>query len=93
MDIVGDQTRIRESILSELSSLTSSCSIARSEVSLYSIVSVGRRYQKLIAGNDLMTQRPGFPGLKEGCRWCLCVERWKEAVMASERLGPEIVPK
>lgn len=44
-------------------------------------------------GNDLMTRRSGFPGLFEGCRWCLCVERWKEAMMASERLGPGVVPK
>jgi len=26
-------------------------------------------------GNDLMTRRGGFPGLKDGCRWCLCVDR------------------
>jgi uncharacterized protein (DUF2237 family) len=45
------------------------------------------------AGNDLITQRPGFPGLKEGCRWCLCVERWKEALTASARLGERVVPK
>jgi hypothetical protein len=32
-------------------------------------------------GNDLVTPNPafGFPGLKAGNRWCLCVERWKEA--------------
>lgn len=32
-------------------------------------------------GNDLSTPRPlyGFPGLKPGDRWCLCVDRWKEA--------------
>ena len=32
-------------------------------------------------GNDLVTPRPefDFPGLKPGDRWCLCVERWKEA--------------
>jgi len=32
-------------------------------------------------GNDLATPRPqaGFPGLKPGDRWCLCVGRWKEA--------------
>ncbi len=32
-------------------------------------------------GNDLMTPVPefGFPGLSPGDRWCLCVERWKEA--------------
>ncbi|WVQ98938.1 hypothetical protein IAU59_006070 [Kwoniella sp. CBS 9459] len=44
-------------------------------------------------GNDLMTQRPGFPGLKDGCRWCLCVNRWKEALLASEKLGDRVVPR
>jgi len=35
-------------------------------------------------GNDLSTPHPefGFPGLKAGDRWCLCVERWKEALEA-----------
>ncbi|CAN5256463.1 DUF2237 domain-containing protein [soil metagenome] len=35
-------------------------------------------------GNDLMTPRPEyrFPGLKAGDRWCLCVNRWKEAYLA-----------
>src|SRR5688500_8974191 len=33
-------------------------------------------------GNDLSTPRPefGFPGLKPGDRWCLCILRWKEAL-------------
>jgi len=32
-------------------------------------------------GNDLATPRPewGFPGLKPGDHWCLCVSRWDEA--------------
>jgi len=30
-------------------------------------------------GNDLITPRNGFPGLKVGDRWCLCVFRWIEA--------------
>lgn len=32
-------------------------------------------------GNDLSTPRPEFrfPGLKAGDRWCLCLERWREA--------------
>ena len=30
-------------------------------------------------GNDLITPRPGFPGLKHGDKWCLCVIRWIEA--------------
>jgi uncharacterized protein (DUF2237 family) len=35
-------------------------------------------------GNDLTTPVPehGFPGLKPGDRWCLCVTRWKEAFEA-----------
>jgi uncharacterized protein (DUF2237 family) len=35
-------------------------------------------------GNDLSTPNPmyRFPGLKAGDRWCLCVERWKEALDA-----------
>ena len=34
-----------------------------------------------IAGNDLITPHPefGFPGLKDGDRWCLCSERWLES--------------
>ena len=33
-------------------------------------------------GNDLITPRPefDFPGLKEGDRWCLCTDRWLEAL-------------
>jgi uncharacterized protein (DUF2237 family) len=42
-------------------------------------------------GNDLMTPNPqwGFPGLKAGDRWCLCVERWKEAHAA--KVAPPVV--
>lgn len=42
-------------------------------------------------GNDLITPRPdfGFSGLEPGDRWCLCVERWKEALEAG--LAPPIV--
>ena len=37
-------------------------------------------------GNDLMTPRPewGFPGLKDGDRWCLCAMRWREALEAGK---------
>ncbi|MBS0336358.1 MAG: DUF2237 domain-containing protein [Proteobacteria bacterium] len=33
-------------------------------------------------GNDLSTPMPayGFPGLQPGDCWCLCAERWKEAL-------------
>ncbi|RUL88674.1 DUF2237 family protein [Tautonia sociabilis] len=42
-------------------------------------------------GNDLVTPMPqfGFPGLKPGDRWCLCVERWKEAMEAG--VAPPVV--
>ena len=42
-------------------------------------------------GNDLMTPRPefGFAGLKPGDRWCLCVDRWKEALEAG--VAPSVV--
>ncbi len=38
----------------------------------------------LSMGNDLITPRPEFrfPGLKPGNKWCLCVLRWKEALIA-----------
>ena len=36
------------------------------------------------AGNDLSTPRPefGFQGLTPGDQWCLCAERWQEALEA-----------
>ena len=41
------------------------------------------------AGNDLSTSNPGFPGLKEGDRWCLCLSRWVEAYDAG--MAPQVV--
>lgn len=43
------------------------------------------------AGNDLSTPNEayGFPGLKAGDRWCLCVLRWKEALEADN--APRVV--
>jgi len=42
-------------------------------------------------GNDLLTPVPewGFPGLKPGERWCLCVTRWVEALDAG--VAPRIL--
>lgn len=42
-------------------------------------------------GNDLSTPQPmyHFPGLQAGDRWCLCVERWKEALESG--MAPQIV--
>jgi len=41
-------------------------------------------------GNDLTTAIPeaGFPGLKPGDCWCLCAERWKQALDAG--VAPQV---
>ncbi|HDY86251.1 MAG TPA: DUF2237 domain-containing protein [Methylophaga aminisulfidivorans] len=41
-------------------------------------------------GNDLSTpvKEFGFPGLKDGDRWCLCAERWLEAYQ--HNMAPKI---
>lgn len=41
-------------------------------------------------GNDLVTPRGNFPGLKDGDYWCLCALRWLEAFEAND---DEIIPK
>lgn len=48
------------------------------------------QYSKL-QGNDLITPLPqyGFPGLKANDRWCLCVNRWKEAYEAG--VAPKVI--
>jgi uncharacterized protein (DUF2237 family) len=42
-------------------------------------------------GNDLVTPRPQwrFVGLRPGDRWCLCAQRWKEALTAG--IAPPVV--
>lgn len=42
-------------------------------------------------GNDLMSPIPehNFPGLVAGNRWCVCVERWKEALDAG--VAPPVI--
>lgn len=42
-------------------------------------------------GNDLVTPRPEyrFAGLKPGDRWCLCANRWREALEAG--FAPPVV--
>ena len=42
-------------------------------------------------GNDLSTPHPefGFPGLKAGDQWCLCVSRWEDAFLAG--VAPRVV--
>lgn len=42
-------------------------------------------------GNDLSTPHPefGFPGLKPGDKWCVCVARWEAAFLVG--VAPRIV--
>jgi uncharacterized protein len=42
-------------------------------------------------GNDLITPAPhyGFPGLKAGDRWCVCVGTWRQAYEAG--VAPPVV--
>jgi len=42
-------------------------------------------------GNDLSTPQPdyGFPGLKAGDKWCVCVARWEEAFVVGK--APRVV--
>jgi uncharacterized protein (DUF2237 family) len=42
------------------------------------------------AGNDLSTpiEQYGFPGLAPGDRWCLCVQRWQQALQAG--MAPKV---
>lgn len=42
-------------------------------------------------GNDLVTPQPhyGFSGLKHGDRWCVCADRWKQALASGA--APKIV--
>ena len=42
-------------------------------------------------GNDLVTPHPefGFPGLLAGDQWCLCADRWREALEAG--VAPPVV--
>ena len=44
-----------------------------------------------LRGNDLSTSLPefGFPGLEPGDRWCLCAERWSEALKAG--MAPRVI--
>ena len=42
-------------------------------------------------GNDLISPRPeyGFVGLKPGDQWCLCADRWNEAL--KHNVAPPVV--
>ena len=70
------------------------CRTGPDDVGLHTIcVQVDARFLQFSTsvGNDLSTPIPafGFPGLKPGDRWCLCIERWKEALDAG--VAPMVV--
>ena len=66
---------------------TGKCETGPSDQGLHLVCAVMTRdflEFSLIRGNDLMTPVPEyqFPGLQPGDHWCVCVERWKEALEA-----------
>ena len=48
------------------------------------------KYSKF-QGNDLITPVPeySFPGLKEGDKWCVCLDRWIQA--KQDGLAPKVI--
>lgn len=70
------------------------CQTGSNDVGLHVVAAVVTnaflRYS-LSKGNDLISAYPpsGFPGLKEGDIWCLCVLRWKEAYDAG--VAPPVI--
>lgn len=67
------------------------CEVPASDTGNHSIAAeVSDEFLKFSAdrGNDLRQI-----GLKGGCKWCLCVSRWKEAFDARGKEGDKIVPK
>jgi uncharacterized protein (DUF2237 family) len=67
------------------------CEVPASDAGNHSIAAeVTDEFLKFSAerGNDLRQI-----GLKGGCKWCLCVSRWKEAFDARGKEGDKIVPK
>ncbi|MCA9130817.1 MAG: DUF2237 domain-containing protein [Planctomycetales bacterium] len=63
------------------------CNTGAEDTSLHTVcIEATEDFLKFSAqrGNDLSTPNPmyDFPGLRDGDRWCLCVQRWKEAYEA-----------
>ena len=70
------------------------CNTGRDDHGVHSVCTLMTREFlefSLARGNDLSTPMPdfGFPGLKAGDRWCLCVARWREAFKAGS--APRVV--
>ena len=58
------------------------CNLSKTDTGTHIVCAiVDNKFLKftLSKGNDLITHVRGFPGLKPGDRWCLCVLRWLEA--------------
>src|SRR5206468_5576761 len=61
------------------------CRTGPEDIGLHTVcVKVTREFLdfSVLDGNDLVTPVPewGFPGLKPGDKWCVCVTRWKSAL-------------
>lgn len=73
---------------------TGCCETGEEDVGSHTICAVMTKEFLLFSrqrGNDLSTPAPhfGFPGLRDGDRWCLCAERWREALEAGA--APKVV--
>lgn len=73
---------------------TGSCETGRDDLGLHVVcaqVTAEFLDYSLAAGNDLVTPRPelGFVGLSPGDRWCVCAERWLEALGAG--VAPPVI--
>ncbi len=73
---------------------TGCCHTGEDDVGLHTVcVEVSAEFLAFskLRGNDLSTPLPafGFPGLTPGDRWCLCAERWKEALEAG--MAPRVI--
>ncbi len=55
------------------------CSLSNQDIGTHIVCADKFLKFTLSKGNDLITPFNGFPGLKSGDRWCLCVLRWLEA--------------
>lgn len=67
------------------------CQVPNDDAGNHSVAAVvSERFLDFTAerGNNLRTV-----GLKDGCKWCLCVSRWKEALLAAEKEGDDVVPR
>ncbi len=73
---------------------TGCCHTGEDDVGLHTVcVEVSAEFLAFskLRGNDLSTPMPehGFPGLDAGDRWCLCAQRWKEALDAG--MAPRVI--